>query len=274
VTADHSRKFTIFLSAVLALQAAGGLFIRGLYRDNTWIVSTYRGTDWLTLALVVPALILSMVLALRGSVRARIVWLGTLYYVFYNNLYFLIGTAYNRFFLVYVAIFDLSLLALAATLMGTDIPAMGKVTVPSRTRQAAAGIAIASAAILTLMWTGQAVIFVGTGKLPQLISDTGGITDIVGALDLTLIAPPLVVGAVWLQQSRPWGLVISAAMMVQCVIITTCLVVVAPFNAAAGIQNAWRMVPLWAAMGAGFLAGSALLLRILPASCERNYSGR
>jgi hypothetical protein len=266
MTVGHSRNFTILLSAVLALQAAGGLFIPGLYRDNTWIVSTYRGTDLLTLALVAPALIVSMALATLGSARARMVWIGALYYAFYSNLYFLIGTAYNRFFIVYVAVFDLSALALAAALMEIDIPAMEKVSVPSSTRNVVAGIAIACAALLTLMWTGQSLAFIATGSLPQLISDTGGITHVVAALDLTFIVPPLVLGAVWLQRSRPWGLVISAAMMVQGVIVTTCLVVVAPFNAAAGIRNAWTMVPLWAAMGAAFLTGAVLLMRILPSA--------
>jgi hypothetical protein len=58
MNASHSRNFTTLLSAVLALQAAGGLFIPGLYRDGIWAVSTYRGMDWLTLVLVVPALML------------------------------------------------------------------------------------------------------------------------------------------------------------------------------------------------------------------------
>lgn len=141
---------------------------------------------------------------------------------------------------------------------------MGAVLVPSTTRRAVAGIAIACATILTVMWTGQSLVFIATGRLPQLIPDTGGNTDLVGGFDLTIIVLPLVLGVVWPLQSRPWGLVISTAMMIQCFIITTCLVVVAPFNAAEGIQNAWMMVPLWAAMGAAFLAGSALLLRVLP----------
>jgi hypothetical protein len=262
----HSRNFTTLLSAFVVLQSAGGLFIPGLYRDGIWTVSTYRGMDWLTLLLVAPALIVSMVFALRGSVRARMVWLGGLYYAFYNNLYFLIGAAYNRFFLVYVAINVLSLFALAATLIETDIAALVAVPASSTTRRAVAGIAIACATILTLMWTGQNLVFIATGKLPQLITDTGGNTDLVGVFDLTFIAPPLVLGAVWLLRSLPWGLVISTAMMIQCFIITTCLVVVAPFNAAAGIRNAWMMVPLWAAMGTAFLAGSALLMRVLPAA--------
>jgi imidazolonepropionase-like amidohydrolase len=266
MNAPCSRNLTMILSAALALQAAGGLFIPGLYRDNIWTVSTYRGMDWVTLVLVVPALMYFMTLARRGSARARMIWLGALYYACYNNLYYLVGAAYNRFFLVYVAVGVSGVFALVATLAETDVAAMGTVRVNGATRRAVAGISLVCAAILTLLWTGQSLVYLATGRLPQLLIDTGGITDLVGAFDLSLIVPPLILGSVWLLRSLPWGLVICAAMMVQCFIITVCLVAVAPFNAAAGIQNAWVMVPLWTAMGAAFLAGAALLLRALPAA--------
>lgn len=244
------------LTAFVLLQSAGGLLIGGLYRDNAWVVSIYRGTDWVTLLLVVPVLIASLRLARRGSLRARLVLAGTLYYVFYNNVYYQF-TAFNRFFLVYVAIFVLSAAALIAVLLGTNA---GRVAASDRVRKPVSLAMFAMAAILAVMWIGQNILFIADGKVPQLIADTGGITHMVAALDLTLIVPLLALGAAWLWKGRPWGRVITTAMAVQCSLITIVLLVGTPFQAAAGVKDAWAFFPLWAFMGIVFWTSAALML--------------
>jgi hypothetical protein len=238
---------------------AGGVFIRGLYRDNAWVVSVLKGTDFETLVLDVPVMIWALVAAMRGSMRARLILMGMVYYVFYNNQYYLFS-AFNRFFLVYVALFILSSCALVALLLGTDAGRLGDIgrAAPRRT---IAVIMFANAAILAVMWVGQAAMYIADGRLPQLIIDTGAGTHMVAILDLTLIVPPLVLGGLWLWQARPWGRVIATVMLVQCTAITVDLVVTPPFQAAAGVKDAWTMVPLWAVMGVTFLFCSLSMLR-------------
>ena len=104
------------LSAIIAIltmvASAGGLFIEELYRDNAFATSAWRGTDLATLVIAVPILIAALLLSLRGSPRAQLVWLGMLDYTLYNYAYYLFSTAFNRFFLIYVALLTLSLFAL------------------------------------------------------------------------------------------------------------------------------------------------------------------
>lgn len=263
----RTRNLTRWTTAALVLQALGGLVIPGLYRDNAWVVSTFRAADLTALVLDVPVLLAALAWASHGSARGWAVWLGALYYVFYNNLYFLLGSAFNRFFLVYVAITVLS----AFTLVAAAIEAPAEVTndagvrIPRRT---IASILLACAAILAIMWVGQSLAHVVTGTMPQLIADTGGITHIVAALDLTAIVPLLVLGAVRLWGGRPWGFVISAGMLVQGVLITCDLLVSAPFQAAAGIGDAWTMTPVWAGMLAAFGVGAALA--VMPSSSMKS----
>ena len=255
-----TRNLTRWTAAVLALQSLGGAVIPGLYRDNAWVVSTFRGTDLNALVLDVPVLLAALAWASRGSARGWVVWLGTLYYIFYNNLYFLLGTAFNPFFLVYVAITILSAFALVAALIETPaalVDAAGR-RIP---RTAIASILLSCAVVLAVMWVGQSLAYVVTGTVPQIIADTGGITHVVAALDLTAIVPLLMFGAIRLWGSRPWGFVVSAAMLVQGVLITLDLLVSAPFQAAAGIRGAWTMTPLWGVMLAAFGSGAALAIR-------------
>ncbi|HOT97114.1 MAG TPA: hypothetical protein PLG50_09665 [bacterium] len=254
--------FSILLIVTLIVQSAGGLFIKGLYRDNNWVVSIYYGTDLITLVLVVPVLIAALMLGKRGSARAQLIWTGTMYYAFYNNMYFL-GSAFNRFFLVYVALFVLSSFAIVAVLLNIDARRIGESFCAHMPRKSIATVLFLNAAVLGVMWIGQSLHYITSGELPQLIGDTGGVTNMVAVYDLSMIVPLYILGGIWLWRSRPWGYVVSAIMLIQSTLITTVLVVAAPFQAAAGVPNAWMMVPLWALMGVSFLAASIILLKNL-----------
>lgn len=250
---------TALLGVVAILQAAGGLFIPGLYRDNTWVVSVFQGTDVVTLIVAVPSLIGSLVFALRGSVGARLVLAGTSYYLFYNNLYYLFS-AFNRFFLVYVALFILSLALLVSLFLRMDA---GSLRVPGNVtaRRACSVAMFVCAALLMAMWVGQSVLFILNGQVPQLITDSGGVTHMVAALDLTLEVPPLVLGGILLWRARPWGAALSSVILVECVLVTINLLITPFFQEAAGIQDAWMMVPLWACMVPAFLVPAVYILK-------------
>lgn len=265
-SAPAAHRLSVSLAVVLFAQAAGGFFWPALYRDNFWVRSVLVGTDFVTLVLILPLLAGALWLVRRGSPRARLALNGVLYYVFYNNVYYLLS-AFNRFFLVYVAVFVLSLGALIASLLATDATAL---TGPAArvARKPVCAVLAVCAAILALMWTGQAVLFIVKGELPQLIADSGGVTNLVAVLDLTLIVPFLLLGCWWLWQARGWGVIVAAGMLVQCTLITVNLIITPWFQASAGVADAWIMVPLWAMMGAAFLGAALAVFRQVPAVCQ------
>jgi hypothetical protein len=107
---------------ILAIAAStGGLFIDGLYRDNLLVTSGWYGNDLVTLVVAVPMLVTALILSMRGSQRAQLIWLGMLDYTLYNYAFYLFGTAFNGFFLVYVALFALSIFALIFGLVALDV---------------------------------------------------------------------------------------------------------------------------------------------------------
>ncbi len=265
-SARPARALSLLTVVALALQAAGGLFIPGLYRDSTWVSSVLRGQDFVALAIVVPLLLVSHTYAQRGSLRWRLVWLGVLYKVFYNNMYYLVGSSFNRFFLVYVAVFVVSSFAIVAALLDTDPAPVGATPIPPAHRKTVAAILFVEAGVLVVLWVGQSIAFILTGTLPKVVEDTGGGVHLIASLDLTLIVPLLVLGAAWLWRSHAWGHVIAVGMLVQCALITVDLLITPAFQAAAGVADAWAMAPLFAAMALGFFTGAFLLLRKAPAS--------
>lgn len=67
---------SVFIAVFSALALAGGLFFKGVYRDNAFVTTTWLGNDAVTLFLAVPILLAAMVLGMRGSRMATLIWLA------------------------------------------------------------------------------------------------------------------------------------------------------------------------------------------------------
>ncbi len=249
------------LSAVIAVlmifASVGGLLLHGLYRDNTWATAAFRGNDLATLLLAVPVLVVALVLARRGSERARLVWFAVLAYNVYNYAFYLFGTAFSDFFLLYAALESLSLIAVAFA-----APAIGAISWPvrpARARAVAAYMAVVGA-MFGAMWVTQAVRFLASGTVPRVITDSGLHTSIVFALDLTLIVPAMLIGAVLLWRGRPAGLVLGVVMNVVGALYMAALAIAGAFQARAGISGASWAAPPYIELAITSLAACWLLL--------------
>jgi hypothetical protein len=71
------------------------------------------------------------------------------------------------------------------------------------------GYMLFSAIGLSVVYLVQSIAFLFTGQLPSIVTRTGHPTSIVFALDLTLLIPFMIVGAIWLLQRKPWGYVLA-----------------------------------------------------------------
>jgi hypothetical protein len=120
----YSSNITIAILATVV--SAGGLFLTGLYRDNPFVISAWKGNDLVTLFVVVPILIAALGFALRGSQRAQLVWIGALDYILYNYAFYLFVSAFNKFFLIYAALLGLSIFALIFGLLSLNVNAIAK----------------------------------------------------------------------------------------------------------------------------------------------------
>jgi hypothetical protein len=255
------------LSAIVAVltivACVGGLFIDGLYRDNAFATSAWQGTDLVTLAVAVPLLVAALILSPRGSFRAQLVWLGMLDYMLYNYAYYLFGTAFNRFFLIYVALFTLSMLALIFGLAKVDAKGIGQ---KFRARTPARWIAsymLFVAAGIGGLWIAQSLSFVYSGQVPDFILKVEHPTSVVFALDLSLVVPFLILGALWLWKRRPWGYVLATVLNVKGGVYMLALAAVTAMAAQAGLSESLAELPMWGLLSLGFIVASLFLLRNL-----------
>lgn len=225
----------IGLIAVLALVAVGfGLFYEtpgdsyplttirgeeviinghGLYAyDTVSSTAQQQANDFITLILGLPLLIISTILANRGSLRARLLLAGTLGFFLYTYMSMSVGTAFNFLFLVYVALFGLSLYALVLTMLTFDLKTLPAQFSDRLPRSWIAGVLFAGGALLTFAWIGGRILpTLMNNTVPALENTT---TMFIQAMDLVLIAPLAFISGALLLKRSAWGyLLASVAVM-------------------------------------------------------------
>jgi hypothetical protein len=264
------------LSAIIVIltvvAAAGGLFIDDLYRDNAFATSAWQGTDLATLVLAVPILVAALIFSLRGSFRAQLIWLGMLDYMLYSYAYYLFGAAFNAFFLIYVALFTLSIFALIFGLAKVDTKGIGQRFRDSTPVRWIAGYMLFVAAGIGGLWIAQSLSFVITGQVPEFINKVAHPTSVVFALDLSLVVPFLILGAIWLWKRRSWGYLLAAILNVKGAAYMLTLAIVSISAVQAGFAESSAELPLWGILGLGFLAASLFLLGNVESPQRRGYS--
>jgi hypothetical protein len=251
---------TLAIGLLATVASAGGFFLPGLYRDNLLIRSAWRGNDLATLLVAIPGMVVALLLSLRGSSRAHLIWLGTLAYMLYNYAFYLFGAAFNQFFLLYVAIFTFSILALVFSLPQVPAQELSQAFARRTPVRWVAGYMLVVGLGVGGLWIGMSAGFLWTGKVPQPIVASGHPTGVVFALDLSLMVPGMLLGGLWLFRRRPWGYVLAAIMNVKGAGYTLALAIASLTATRAGIPDAAGQIPFWLSLSLASLVATVLML--------------
>lgn len=264
---------SIIIIFLATIESAGGLLFPALFRDNALVVAALRGNDMVTLFLAVPLLLGALFVVRRGSARAELIWMAMLAYMVYNYAFYLFGSALNVFFLIYVALMALSIMALIFSLPQLDASAIAK---KFNTRTPVRAIAVFMtlfALTLGSIWIIQTINFMITGQLPQTLTDFNKDTPVVFAIDLGVLIPFLLLGAGYLWRRRPWGYVLGVIMNVKSTTYALALIAMSwfanDFNLAATFDP---LTIFFSLLGAGTLAASVALLANLRDSPSKRGS--
>ncbi|OLY94097.1 hypothetical protein BUE76_21040 [Cnuella takakiae] len=200
-------------AALLSALASGlGIGVPGVYRDNAFVRTAWLANDWVTLAVVLPALILSVYLSFKKSKLAQMVWTGLMAYLVYNYAFYLFGAAFNKLFLLYVLVVICGLYSLLLLVQHTcalNIP------LSTYSRRYAMAYLLVIGLMLIGVETPPIFAFINTGRLPAIIPQTGHPTAIVYALDLTLVVPSCLIAVHGLWHRRYWAATVATIMLVK-----------------------------------------------------------
>jgi hypothetical protein len=248
------------VSVLLAIAAGGGVFVNGLYRDNPYFALQAIGQDHVSFAVALPALVISAILALRGSPRGRMVWLGVLVYLVYSYVIAAFDVRFNPLFPVYVALLGFSLYALIGGLVTTDMAGI-RACFMEKTPVKAVSIYLAISAVLFyFLWMSEVVLALKTGEIPQSIEDNGTPTNAVHVLDMAWILPAFGITAVSLWRGQALGYTLAGALLSYMALLILAILSMIVFMIREGQPVS---VPQVAIFGALFAVTAGMLIRYM-----------
>ena len=171
------------------------------------MVAQMQANDLVTLVLGLPLLAISFWLALRGSLRGRLLLAGTLGFILYTYITMMVGAHYNALFLVYVALFSLSLFSLVIVMMSFDLATLPAHFSDKLPRGWVAGLLFFAAAFLSFAWLGRIAATFAPGAVPVLENTT---SLFIQAMDLGLIVPVCILSGILLLRRHAWGYLLAS----------------------------------------------------------------
>lgn len=255
--------------ALMTAAAVAGLTVDDVYGGPASTAAMLRGFDLVNLCVAVPALVVSAVLARRGTPRGHLFWVGVLAYVVYTYAYYVFGTGLDNLFLLHVATFACALFGLVVAVAYT-----GAVVVDVRSGRAArwvSGFLGLLATGLGGMWVFHVLRFMVTGELPagSGLVESDVVVHLGIALDLAVLVPTYALAAVLLWRGSGWGVVLAAVVLVSGVGHQLSYLVAMPVQTGAGVPGATALDPAEPFIAALFLAATVILLRAAPGGSER-----
>lgn len=242
----------------------------GLYRfDSLFRGAGNRGTDLVTLVVVVPLLLAARRAYRSASAAGALALLGLLTWLLYLSASLALGTAYNELFVVYVAMVSLSLSALVLVVRTVDLTGLPPAVLDRLPRRGLAVLLLAGAALTTLVWLEPLVTAALTGSAPpMLLHSTTLVTEV---LDLAVVAPAAVLAGLLLLRGRTEGLLLGVPLLVLLWVLAPVIITQTVFQLAAG----WSFTPpqvLGPIAGFGVL-GTAATCLLVPTLRRLHLSG-
>lgn len=249
------------LALLVALASLGGIVMPSIYARETasWAAQGI-GQDWVNLLLVVPWLLVSAVLTLRGSRRAVLLLGGGLIYTLYSYVIYAFAVHFNALFLVYCVSLGLSffaLLLLLRALLEEDVRAWYDRRAPVRT---AGGLQLAIAVIFAFLWLSEVIPALVQGRAPASLRAGGFFTNPVHVLDLSIFLPALAVSGVLMLRRRASGFLLAPLLLGFAVLMATAIagMIVLMSQRGVAIDASGSIV-----LGVLALASAAVLARLL-----------
>ena len=263
---------TIAIVILLVVTAAAGIFWPATYAKETLYSSAgAMGSDLVDLLLVVPVLLISGILGYRGSVPARLVWLGTLGYLLYNFVLYAFGVHFNALFLVYCATLSLCFYATVFCLPLISLERIAQTYSPRAPRKTTAVVLLAVAILFAAFDLGEDIPALLAGRVPQSVIQVNLPVSFIHCLDLIFLLPGMCITAYLLFRRKASGYALGPAFLALLALMNIELAVLMVVMALKGCFGMfYPMIVSFAVVG----IGCVVLLWIYFASAKRRRAAQ
>ena len=252
-THDPTLWSTIAITLLIAVMAIAGLYWPATYaRETPYSRAGGYASDIVDLFLVVPVLLVSGIKGYRGSVPARLVWLGTQGYLLYNLVIYALGVHFNPLFLVYCATLSLCLYATLFTLPFISLEQIAQAYGPHAPRKIIGVVFLVIAIQTAATDVREDITAIVAGRVPQSVTEATTPVNFIHVLDLAFLLPALCVTAILLFRKRASGYALAPALLTLLAIMSMELVSILAVMGRAGFGMSFAMIIFFAVLGVGF----------------------
>ncbi len=237
----------LWLSIAAALLAVAGsvigLAVTGIYAGLTpAFLPQAIAQDIANLAFVAPAWLILAALALRGSLRAYLLWLGVLTFTVYNYVIYTFSIPFGPLFLLWVAVLGMCIYALIGGVTAVDHRAVAACFASRRAITVVAWLLIVVAVLFGLLWLSEDVPALLAGVRPQSVTDMALPTNPVHILDLAFFLPAVIATGVLLLKRRPFAYTVAPGFIVFLVLTGVPILITPVVQAVRGETANWGVV--------------------------------
>lgn len=210
------------------------LYGKGLYRyDSLFFGAGYKGQDAVVLFLGMPLLIFAVLFYQRGSLAGHLLLVGLLGYFLYIYASMAFGAAYNPLFLLYTAVFSVSLFGFIIVFNAAvqKLAELGDLSsLPTR------GLSIfmfVSGVITLFVWGGPLIQALVSGSAPARMDSYT--TMVTYALDLAIITPATIICGFMLLRGNVLGYVLATPLLTLIILLAPQIILSTIFQFRAGV---------------------------------------
>lgn len=172
-------------------------------RETATLVNQAIAQDAVNLVIVAPAIVITAMLAGRGSTPARLVWLGLLAFTAYNYVIYAMAIHVGPLYLLWIAVLGLACYALIGG--ASRIGAEATSSVAGQRVWFAGWFQIIAAALFALLWLRDIVSAMIAGRTPSSAAELNLPSNPVHVLDLALFLPAVMLAGVQLLRRHPFA---------------------------------------------------------------------
>jgi hypothetical protein len=214
-----AEKMSLIIAFLALVASLGGLLWENLYRDSEAIRSVWFVNDLITLFIAIPILLVAIYLASKGSFRARLVWVGCVWYMLYNYIFYMYGAVFNAFFILYIVLFVLSTYNLILIFFQMNLKIVTSKLLERLPTKAVSNFLFSFATALGLAWVILILMFIQSGEVPPFEM------TIVFATDLSFLVSVLIFSGILLRKKSSWGVITAAMIMLKGVLYPLVLII-------------------------------------------------
>ena len=231
--------FTVPMTLLALTRSIAGIFFDAPYSEETenWVAQAVA-QDLVNLVAFL-ALAGLAILAIRGSLRAYLAWLGVVAYSAYTYAIYAFALHFGPLFLIHVAIFGMSIYALIVGLMRIDYEHVKEAFTGRVPRRFIASLLITIGAFFYVMWLGSVVPSLVADETPEEIVKAGLLTNPVHVLDMAVLLPAMLLAGFLLLRHRAFGYVLAPLVLGATFTISLGIVVIQPVLEVRGQAPAW-----------------------------------